>query len=182
MLEKISLEEFRNIKEQMTNLIEIYENSQDMEEDVFYENYINLEKQLLSYDLSDISFREWEGMTIGTGDELDILDFSKTKANIDFSLIDYVGNANFKGCNVINLQEIGIRVLNPNDFDNKTIDENPELFLTSTYSKEFNEKYYNDELDIDDITSISEEQLTQLIRKDGLVSHMEKGVFSSHMI
>ena len=182
MLEKISLEEFRNIKEQMTNLIEIYENSQDMEEDVFYENYINLEKQLLSYDLSDISFREWEGMTIGTGDELDILDFSKTKANIDFSLIDYVGNANFKGCNVINLQEIGIRVLNPNDFDNKTIDENPELFLTSTYSKEFNEKYYNDELDIDDITSISEEQLTQLIRKDGLVSHMEKGVFSPHMI
>ena len=145
MVEKLDLLQFRNIKQQLLDLIRQADedttntNKEELEKQIV-EQYISIQNKLLSYDLRDIPFIEWEGLTILT-DENIRADFSKTHANIDFSIINYYGNGNFRGCNVKNLDKIE-RYLNPQDFDQATIENNPNIFLSNIFSEEFQKKYY----------------------------------------
>lgn len=171
----MSLSEFRGIRLEITELLrqadEEYELNKDNpdfnsdeNEEKFINQYLALQNRLLSHDLSDIPFEEWKGMEI-LSDDTHIADFSKTRANIDFNLIDYYGHANFSGCNVRNLDKLG-SFLNPKDFDEKTILENPKIFLSDLFSDEFKEKYYSGLITIEDLTNLSSSQLEELKDKN----------------
>lgn len=190
MVEKITLEEFQKIKSQLEQIIKQYddfydahkndENYEDeLREQGFVEQYFEIQNRLLQYDLSDIPFEAWKDIQI-MSDENHVADFSNTKANIDFELIDYFGNGNFKGCNVRNLDKIQ-RWLNPNEFDEKTIQMNSSLFLTDTFSSEFKDKYYSSSLTIGDLASLSPEQLEEIKQKD-FRSHMDYHSYYRQML
>lgn len=171
MTKKITLEQFQQIRNQLSDLIKDYEASyEEHKNDANYDNdteaqkivdeYLRLQEQLLNYDLSDIPFEAWKGFII-ISDRKNKANFSKTKANIDFNLIEYIGNGNFDGCNIRNLNNIE-EYINPNDFDEKTIQMNPSLFLTDIFSEEFKNKYYSCSLDISDISKLSSQQLEEI--------------------
>lgn len=172
MNRKISLEEFRNIKSEMAKLIKDYEeqflsNNDDFDEEELMqqliEQYCEAQDKLLSYDLSDIPFEEWEGILI-FADENHIADFSNTKANIDFNLIEFDGYCNFNGCNIRNLDSV-LASVKPSDFDDKTLKENESLFLSDIFSEEFKEKYYSSSLTIEDLAVLSKEQQKEIVDK-----------------
>ena len=119
MIEKLSLEEFRKIKEELLNLVKNFEEEIDenlfnkdydenLKEEEFEDKYFKVQNKLLSYDLSEIPFEEWKGIEIHSDDN-SIADFSNTHANIDFSLINldnYFASGSFKGCNIRNLKDL----------------------------------------------------------------------------
>lgn len=175
MPEKLNLTQFKemlqNIQDTLKKEYEIIEqNSKNPEFNE--EEYINeaidrifkMQEKVLSYDLSDIPFEAWEGYEI-FADENHIADFSKTKANIDFKYLNYRGYGRFQGCNVRNLEKIETN-LNPQDFDEHVIAENPTLFLSDIFPLEFQNKYYSDSLTIDDLASLTSEQFDELQQKD----------------
>lgn len=181
MIEKMSLEQFQQIRNQLTQLIKEYEDNYEthkddenydysLEEQRLIDQYLEIQNRLLQYNLSDIPFEAWQGMEI-MSDENHVVDFSKTRANIDFDLVDYSGNGNFKGCNVRNLEKLR-RSLNPKDFDEETIKANSALFLTDIFSEEFKNKYYSGTLTISDLVTLSNQQLDEIKLKD-LKSHMD---------
>lgn len=174
MNEKMSLEKFTEIKRELASIIQKYsaraeqhENDKNYDMDLLLEEFFNEYSQrlssLLNYDLSDIPFDAWKDFIIYS-DETHAVDFSKTKANIDFNIVDYPENCNFKGCNIRNLDKIWL--LNPNDFDEQTIQMNSKLFLSDDFSNEFKEKYYKNHLTITDLASLSLEQLEEIKQKD----------------
>ena len=176
MNEKMSLEQFQQIRDQLTQLFkqindnyEAHENDKNYDMDLSIKEYLTLQSSLLNHDLSDIPFEAWKDFIIAS-DETHAVDFSKTKANIDFNIVEYNGNGNFKGCNIRNLDKIQ-RYLNPNGFDEQTIQMNSQLFLSDTFSNEFKEKYYNCLLKISDLASLSSKQLEEIKQKD-LRQHM----------
>ena len=102
MIEKMSLEQFQQIRNQLTQLIKEYEDNYEthkddenydysLEEQRLIDQYLEIQNRLLQYNLSDIPFEAWQGMEI-MSDENHVVDFSKTRANIDFDLVDYSGN------------------------------------------------------------------------------------------
>lgn len=141
--------------------------------------YMEVQNHLLSYDLSDIPFEAWENMTI-VSDEEHSADFSKTKANIDFNLVECVGNANFKSCNIRNLERIS-RQLNPDNFDDETIKKNQNLFLSENFSQEFINKYYSNSIGISDLATLNNQQLDEVKQKD-ITSHIVGQEFSHLLI
>ena len=160
-MEKLSLEKFRKIREELNT---VYEDE--------IERYWNLQRKLLSYDLSDIPFEEWYGYRIYS-DENHIVDFSKTHANIDFNLVnlyDYTIPGNFKGCNVINIHADSI-LLDPNSYDDDIINGNSALFLSDRFNNKFKEKYYSKKLRMDDLMGLSSEALNELNKKN-IIFHM----------
>ena len=174
MNEKMSLEKFTEIKRELASIIQKYsalaeqhENDKNYDMDLLEEKGIKEYSQrlssLLNYDLSDIPFDAWKDFMIFS-DETHAVDFSKTKANIDFNIVDYPGNCNFKGCNIRNLDKI--YSFNPNDFDEQTIQMNSKLSLSDTFSNEFKEKYYKRNLTIADLASLSSKQLEEIKQKD----------------
>ena len=117
MREKLSIEQFRKYKEEQQQLLgRLNEEEQSLKENGNYneedflkkglEELSELQSRLLSYDLSDISFEEWENVILVSSDKYPA-DFSKTKANLDFEISDIliIGKEiyNFKGCNVKNI-------------------------------------------------------------------------------
>jgi len=175
MIEKMSLEQFQQIRNQLTQLIKDFEDyyethktdenyDDSVVEQRLVDQYLEIQNRLLEYDLSDIPFEEWKDMAI-MSDETHAVDFSKTRANIDFGLVVYNGNGNFRGCNVRNLDKIQ-RWLNPDDFDEQTIQINSSLFLTNNFSSEFRDKYYSGSLTIGDLASLSSDQLEEIKQKD----------------
>ena len=175
MIEKMSLERFQQIKDQLSKVYEefsekfatLVKNNQESEASAllpeFYEKYLSVEKELLDFDLSDIPFEAWQGMIIASNN--DVVDFSKTKANIDFNLVDCEGNINFSGCNVRNVGSLG-RNLASVTFDANTINENQDVFLPNIFDDAFRTKFYNNELTFDDIANLSNEQLEEIKKKD----------------
>ena len=160
-MEKLSLEKFRKIREELNT---VYEDE--------IERYWNLQRKLLSYDLSDIPFEKWYGYRIYS-DENHIVDFSKTHANIDFNLVnlyDYTIPGNFKGCNVINIHADSI-LLDPNSYDDDIINGNSALFLSDRFNNKFKEKYYSKKLRMDDLMGLSSEALNELNKKN-IIFHM----------
>ena len=181
MIEKMNLEQFQMFKDQLAKLIQEVDNNYEAHKDdenydskefeeMVYGHYLEIQNQLLEYDLSDIPFEAWEGITI-LSDETHPVDFSKTKANIDFSLIEYWGNGNFKGCNVRNIDKLK-RYIDADSFDEETIKANPSLFLSNIFSDDFKEKYYRGILSISDLANLSKEQLDEIKQKD-YQNHMD---------
>ena len=85
----------------------------------------------------------------------------KSPQYIDFNILntDNIDSINVKGCNIRNLESLDISLLTENAFDEKIIDENPNLFLSQTFTKDFREKYYSYTLTMDDFLSLTTEQL-----------------------
>ena len=158
-MDKISLEKFGEIREELSA---VYND----------EKYWNLQSKLLSYDLSDIRFEEWYGYKIYS-DENHVVDFSKTHANIDFNLVNldyYTTPGNFKGCNVRNIFVDPV-LLNPNSYDDNTINGNSALFLSDRFNNKFKEKYYSRKLIMDDLIGLSFKALNELNKKN-IIFHM----------
>ena len=157
-MEKLSLEKFREVREELDT---VYEDQM--------ERYWNLQNKLLSYDLSDIPFKEWDDYIIYS-DENHIVDFSKTRANIDFNLVNldyYTTPGNFKGCNVRNIFVDSI-LLDPNSYDDYIINGNSSLFLSDRFTNVFKEKYYSKKLKMDDLIGLSSIDLNELMKKNVL--------------
>lgn len=172
MKEKITLEMFRIIKNQLQQIIdEYYKYNEEHKDDNEYnydfvgmnKRYLDVQSQLYKYDLSDIPFEEWAGMMIMSNEE--VADFSKTNANIDFNLVTCGGLFNFKGCNVKNLDKF-TGDISPDFFDDEVIKKNSELFLSDIFSEKFKEKYYNCNIKISDLASLNNEQLNEIKQKN----------------
>ena len=191
MNEKITLEQFLQIKNQLSQLFEEYKNYIDKHEkdenyneelivQRFIDQYLEIQNRLLNYDLSDIPFDAWQDLFI-ISDKTNTLDLSKTRANIDFGIFEYYGSVNFKGCNVINLEKIPRKLINSNDFDEQTIQKNSSLFLINSFDENFKNKYYNCSLTIDDLASLSASQLEEIIQKDFKL-HMIRDSYNAVML
>ena len=166
---KLTVEQFRLVRKEFQKLIDSYQllvkNNADnpdfdeeKEQQIIFNKYYELQTDLLNYDLSEVPFEEWDEFAIVP---LGKVDFSKTKANIDFDIIDYEpGTAYFGGCNVRNLDRLYYG-LNPLDFDQTIIDNNPDIFLSDS----FKNKYYFREAYMSDFASLSKEQITELSGK-----------------
>ena len=127
-------------------------------------NYTEIQNRILSYDLSDIPFEDWKHSKMVFGNDY-IIDFSKTHANIDFDIIKFFGTANFKGCNIRNLEKMR-SIIKPEFFDNKTIKENSDIFLSDNIPEELKNKIYsNSALLITDVNNLSKEQLNEISYK-----------------
>ena len=156
MREKITLEEFRNIKESLIKLYDDYDilefNGEEDEKKEFKkleEEQKKLMDKLLSYDLSDIPFEEWDEFYIYS-EENYVFDFSKTHANIDFSLMELYCKYNLKGCNIKNLNKL--YDIDPESFDEETIKKNPKIFLLGdNVDPELRNRYFNRALTKNDV-------------------------------
>lgn len=191
MKEKITLEQFINIKEKVTQLLmqfqdyfEEHENDKnfdfDLSEKEFIEQAFLVESSLFNCDLSDIPFEAWQDFYI-ISDENHVADFSKTRANIDFNMVRYTNNVNFKGCNIRNLEVVGI-TLNPKYFDEETIRANSSLFLSDSFSEEFKDKCYsNIQLKISDLVDLTPEQLQELEEKKSDL-HLDYKIYFSFIL
>ena len=176
-MNKMSLEEFRSIKKEIENVLSEAENvSTSDDEKVLIERYMNALKRLEESDLSDIPFEEWDGVSILTPDERTI-DFSKTKANLDFGLIQYDGGADFRGCNIRNLERYSHGGLNT-IFDEETIKKYPNVFLSDSFSDDFKNKYYKHNLVIEDFDGITQDQFVELVEKN-ILNHIDYSRASS---
>ena len=153
MIQKLTLEQFREIKNSMLNLIELAEqrysseNQDQNEEEKFLREYNSLQDRLLSSDLSDIPFEEWQGLYIFTDGELDL---SRTHANIDFSLLAGIkyDSINLHGCNIRGIQAL--------DYDETTFDAeymkvHPEYFPDESIPAEVRQLFYDKKLSFSDL-------------------------------
>ena len=141
-IDLLSEEEFESSKEK--EVYEDYDDYLDQFEGVIIEFLIEKQRELLTYDLSDIPSEEWEGFTFyKDGDKLDL---SNTKGNFDFNIINFSNisiNENIEiighNCNIKNLFEIyRLRknsyyyfsdfVLKKENFDENTIQNNDDAF------------------------------------------------------
>lgn len=125
-----------------------------------YGEYQNL---ILSSNLSEIPYEAYEGLHL-LGD----VDFSGTKANIDFNILSLadVDFIKVHGCSLRNIEEIRTyRYLDDECFDEQQKKENPSMFLSPRFSKEFRTKYYKNKLTIEDFLSLTEEQLVEIEEK-----------------
>lgn len=172
---KLTIEEFNSIKKEMQriyreaeSIVESNENNPNFNEQdflrQFFNEYLSLQNLLLSSDLSDIPSEEYRDLPFLAANQNDVLDFSKTKANIDFNIIELDGNNfNFKNCTIRNLERF--YGLKEEYFDDKTISENQDIFLSSDFSANFKEKYYNMTLSIKDFINLTDSQIEEVSRK-----------------
>ena len=176
MREQLSLEQFevkKNImqqlnEEQFNYFLEHFDDDDfDREEHSRQsdEQYIILQNDLLSYDLSTIPFEAWENLKIISNEQY-VADFSMTHANIDFDILELEGNNfNFKGCQIKNLEHLSTIFISPNMFDEEIRKRNPQLFLSDSFSESFQDKYYSRKLSLEDLLYLSESQIDELILK-----------------
>ena len=171
MQEKMSIEQFQHIKNQCIraqkdaeNYYSLHEKDENFDVDAyekrFFEEYSKIYEQLLQFDLSDIPFEAWKDMYI-VSTENHVVDFSRTKANIDFEIVDYFGNGNFKGCNVKNISHVS-NYFSSTLFDDETIKANSSVFLSDSFTEEFKSKFYLKNIDIEDYASLSDMQLEEI--------------------
>ena len=177
MIEKLNIFQFNEYKEKLNNMYETaakyYEEHEkdsdfDLEkyEEDFFKKYTILQNELLSFDLSEIPFESWADLEIYANDDY-IPDFSRTKANIDFNILDFYNQCNFKNCTIKNLEVLSKLswALNEESFDEKTIVAYPELFLSNIFDSSFKNKYYKNRLIFEDLIFLNEEQINELENK-----------------
>lgn len=124
----------------------------DEEEQQFLSRYREIIRILSEHDLSDIDFEEWRGMLLFTDDE-NPLDFSKTKANIDFSILEYDAYKafpNFKSCQIKHF-DFEKNNYTPEMFDEEFRKENEGRFLSENLPEEVSDRFYKGELTLTDI-------------------------------
>ena len=146
-MNKMSLERFREIRERIKWMMALQVGDTDLTEEELITEYNSLLNELLSSDLSDIPFEEWEGMSIA---KEGLVDFSKTHANLDFALLEgiYFESINLNGCNIRNLQYIDY---NEDTFDQEFKDKYPECFPSDDLPKEIREAFYEKKVLITDL-------------------------------
>ncbi len=159
-MEKLDLQEFRALKQEILNFEEKQNSDEyiydEEEEERFFERYKEIIKILSEHDLSDIDFEEWRGMTLIVNKENPI-DFSKTNANLDFSIIKYSSEfndfdnlPNFKNCKIKNFDFEQYQYI-PKMFDENFIKENDSHFLSNSVSEDIAYKFYRGEISLTDI-------------------------------
>ncbi len=147
-MDKMSLDEFRRIKNRLLEIVNLdtreitEEETEELTKELF-----GLMDQLTQYDLSDIPFEEWEGMYLFSEGKLDM---SKTHANLDFALIKGIEfeTANFKGCNIKNLNE---KSYDEDYFDPEFVESHPEFFPDKALPEEVRKKFYKHKITFQDI-------------------------------
>jgi len=157
-MEKLDLKTFRERKEKLLEVLNNYIERLDADEEISEKEQKDIEDQykefllfLSSHDLSDIGFKEWEGITLNFEEEYQ-RDFSKTRANLDFSIIEYGAVdvfPNFKGCNIKNFNFKETRY-SPEMFDEDFIKENQQYFLDDSAPDELKKDYYSRHLSIEE--------------------------------
>lgn len=171
MIEKFSL--VLNIMEQDHNIDRDDENYGELVED-FYKSlykkanaplmeYKELLEKIVSYDLSGISAKDWEGITLLTNktDEEIVkirADFSDTFANFDFSIMQVMGDDfDFHSCTITNLDK-ATEIQQPLDeiFDEKAMIENSDQFLSETLPEDVRDRFYSKKLTLKDLSSYEE--------------------------
>ena len=160
-MEKLDLQTFRELKQEVIDIRnkykEAYETEEylsDEEEKQFLARYKEIIGILSEHDLSDIDFEEWRGMYIGADDDF-LIDFSKTKANLDFSIIEYEDFAdfafpNFRGCQIKNF-DFDKYKYSPEMFDEGFRKENEGRFLSENIPEDIKESFYGGDLTLTDI-------------------------------
>ena len=157
-MEKLDLQIFRNLKKEIIEYLENYNKAEESgeiiseeEEQKFLTRYKEIIEILSKHDLSDIDFEEWRGMYLYSSEDIPI-DFSKTKANIDFSIIKYdVYKAfpNFKSCQIKHFDFD--KYYYPDMFDEEFRKQNEDRFLSKDISEEVADRFYKGELTLTDI-------------------------------
>ena len=147
-MSKLTLTEFREIKNSMLDFLKWAHNESENNPNQFdmekvLREYILLQDRLLSSNLSDIPFEEWQGLVLIADGELDL---SKTHANIDFSLLadNVYDSINFQGCNVRKIQAIDY---DENTFDAEFMKTHPEYFPDNSIPAEVRKLFYDKELE-----------------------------------
>lgn len=150
MKDLISNEKFLELKKQL----EMFNDLDNVKD------YLDVQRELLSYDLSNIPASLFSGMTFYSDDAGNI-DFSSTKANLDFSLIkfknvgDGLGKVIAKGCNVSNISRLTY-FYDKDSFDEEVVTKKSHLFLEDEISEDFRRKFIERELTYYDIMNLSD--------------------------
>jgi len=168
MRKKISIEQFKVIKDKIIAMSENYFELDEIE-NIEYDRLI---KKFLSFDLSDIPFECYNGMLIYATNNRG-LDFSKTHANIDFEIGTFGSDWNYKGCNVRNIGKLGKDNINAKYFDKKTIKNNQDIFLSNRFSRIFKNKFYEGNITLNDMIYLNEIQILELDEKFTVHMHMK---------
>lgn len=158
-MEKLDLQIFRNLKQEIVEYIAKYQEAEergeylsDEEEEQFLARYKEIIEILSEHDLSDIDFEEWRGMYL-MADEDTPLDFSKTNANIDFSIVEYDAYKtfpNFKSCQIKNF-DFEEYDYSPEMFDEEFRKENEGRFLSPDIPEDVADRFYKGEITLTDI-------------------------------
>ena len=177
----MTLEEFQELRARQQELLDEMQKlvsrddfdlnfDRDTVTNTFVNRYFNIQKELEEYDLSDIPFDAWHGMTI-LGDKNHIADFSKTHANLDFSQIEISPLSNeddfegrFQGCTIRNLKEFGYNTL-PDFFEQRILkgEFNNQKFDLIKDNNKLNYLVYRDSIkNSDNFRIVSEEKYRKL--------------------
>ncbi len=179
MREKLTLEKFRELKakflteyQKFSQLAEEQEEfiEQNGEEEfikLYGESITSIINEIISYDLSDIPYEEWDGVFLFSfGSEP--LDLSLTHGNFDFDVLEGIecpSGVNLKGCHLRHVEHLYPK-LPRHSFDEEFISSHPDLFLSPSFSEEFETKFLTSKLEISDLLSLSDEQLIELSSKN----------------
>lgn len=159
-MEKLDLQIFRNLKQEIVEYIAKYQEAEergeylsDEEEEQFLARYKEIIEILSEHDLSDIDFEEWRGMTLYANEDIPLY-FSRTKANIDFSVLEkydaHKTFPNFKSCQIKNF-DFEKYYYSPEMFDEEFRKENEGRFFSENIPEEVSDRFYKRELTLTDI-------------------------------
>lgn len=177
-MEKLDLQIFRELKQEIVDMFTRLQEADEREEDIPEEEvqkqvdrYKEIIDTLSQYDLSDIDFEEWRGMYLLADDEMPI-DFSKTKANLDFSIITYMntyleGTPNFKSCQIKNFD---FDEYNPDMFDEEFKKENKRRFLSPDIPDDVAERFFQGRITLTDIKNNPE--LANKVRERNIIADL----------
>lgn len=179
-MEKLDLQIFRNLKQEVVEYMQKYKEAEEREEDLteeeeekFLERYKEIIQILSEHDLSDIDFEEWGGMILSVNEDIPI-DFSKTKANLDFSIIEYESFKvfpNFKSCQIKNFNFEKSKY-SPEMFDEEYRKENKGRFLSEAIPEDVADRFYKGKLNLLDIKNNPE--LINKIEEKNLDYYLKK--------
>ena len=144
---KMTIEEFRKIKQRMIDYLN--KNARNQDEEELISGYYAIQEELLESDLSDIPFEEWKGVPL-VGKNCEYLDLSKTHANIDFNLLEECAyeRINLKGCNVRGIDKI---FYDEDTFDEEFMSSHPEYFPSKDLPPEIKKKFFDQKITIKDL-------------------------------
>ena len=128
------------------------------------EIYAEKMNELTSYNLSEISSEDWRDVLLFSsqkpGDNIPEIriDFSDTFANFDFSITQVSGdNFDFNSCSISNLENIIDDIKIPiSAYDKRTIDANPDLFISTELPEDVQTRFYDKKLTLRDIITYEE--------------------------
>jgi hypothetical protein len=163
MRDKLSLEQFRTYRAKLDSILADGDKGEISEEELV-SSYVDVLKELSSYDLGNIYASEWKDLAL-FAPEGHSLDFSGSNANFDLTITAAVGNVNLRGCNIINLDKTQSEV-SEDMFDEQTKEKYSGFFLSDSFSPDFKERYYKNILKLDDLEGLTEEQKRELSTKD----------------